>query len=35
MDYVISLGEDERQRFIKTVTELDRAFAICATELII
>ena len=22
MDYVISLGEDERQRFIKTVTEL-------------
>ncbi len=32
MDYVISLGEDERQRFIKTVTELGKAFALCATE---
>ena len=27
MDYVIGLGEDERQRFIKTVTELGKAFA--------
>ena len=33
MDYVIGLGEDERQRFIKTVTELGKAFALCATEL--
>ena len=32
MDYVIVLGEDERQRFIKTVTELGKAFALCATE---
>ena len=32
MDYVIGLGEDERQRFIKTVTELGKAFALCATE---
>ncbi|QFU25640.1 HsdR family type I site-specific deoxyribonuclease [Staphylococcus haemolyticus] len=32
MDYVIDLGEDERQRFIKTVTELGKAFALCATE---
>ena len=32
MDYVISLGEDERQRFVKTVTELGKAFALCATE---
>ena len=24
MDYVIGLGEDERQRFIKTVTELGK-----------
>ncbi|MCG1855898.1 type I restriction endonuclease subunit R [Staphylococcus epidermidis] len=32
MDYVIGLGEDERQRFIKTVTELSKAFALCATE---
>lgn len=28
MDYVIGLGEDERQRFIKTVTELGKAFAL-------
>lgn len=32
MDYVISLGEYERQRFIKTVTELGKAFALCDTE---
>lgn len=32
MDYVIGLGEEERQRFIKTVTELSKAFALCATE---
>ncbi|MEK1816727.1 type I restriction endonuclease subunit R [Staphylococcus aureus] len=32
MDYVIGLGEAERQRFIKTVTELGKAFALCATE---
>ena len=32
MDYVIGLGEDERQRFIKTITELGKAFALCATE---
>ena len=32
MDYVIGLGKDERQRFIKTVTELSKAFALCATE---
>lgn len=32
MDYVIGLGEDERQRFIKTVTELGKVFALCATE---
>ena len=32
MDYVIGLGEDEHQRFIKTVTELGKAFALCATE---
>jgi len=32
MDYVIGLGEDERQRFIKTVTELGKAFAFCDTE---
>lgn len=32
MDYVIGLGEDERQRFIKTVTELGKAFALCANE---
>ena len=32
MDYVIGLGEDERQRFVKTVTELSKAFALCSTE---
>ena len=32
MDYVIGLGENERQRFITTVTELGKAFALCATE---
>ena len=33
MDYVIGLGEDERQRFIKTVTELGKPLLFCATEL--
>ncbi|MBL0402321.1 MULTISPECIES: type I restriction enzyme endonuclease domain-containing protein, partial [unclassified Staphylococcus] len=32
MDYIIGLGEEERQRFVKTVTELSKAFALCATE---
>ncbi|MCJ1662985.1 type I restriction endonuclease subunit R [Staphylococcus sp. NRL 18/288] len=32
MDYVIGLGESERQRFITTVTELEKAYALCATE---
>ncbi|WP_192977712.1 type I restriction endonuclease subunit R [Mammaliicoccus vitulinus] len=32
MDYIIGLGEEERQRFVKTVTELGKAFALCATE---
>lgn len=32
MDYVIGLGEEERQRFVNTVTELGKAFALCATE---
>lgn len=31
MDYVLSLGEDEKKRFINTVTELAKAFALCAT----
>ncbi|HEC2202628.1 TPA: type I restriction endonuclease subunit R [Staphylococcus delphini] len=32
MDYVIGLGEKERQRFVNTVTELGKSFALCATE---
>ncbi|MGE1108883.1 type I restriction endonuclease subunit R [Bacillus wiedmannii] len=31
MDYVIGLGEDEKKRFLNTVTELSRAYALCAT----
>ncbi|HGO3709496.1 TPA: type I restriction endonuclease subunit R [Staphylococcus aureus] len=32
MDYIIGLGEKERERFVTTVTELSKAFALCATE---
>lgn len=32
MDFVIGLGEDEKKRFLKVVTELAKAFALCATE---
>lgn len=32
MDFVIGLGEDEKKRFLKVVTELGKAFALCATE---
>lgn len=32
MDYIMNLGESERQRFVNTVTELGKAFALCATE---
>ncbi|QDK67677.1 type I restriction endonuclease subunit R [Bacillus halotolerans] len=31
MDYVIGLGEDEKKRFLITVTELSKAYALCAT----
>ena len=31
MDFVLGLGEDEKKRFINTVTELSKAFALCAT----
>ncbi|MGN4271786.1 type I restriction endonuclease subunit R [Bacillus cereus group sp. BCN115] len=31
MDYVIGLGEDEKRRFLNTVTELSKAYALCAT----
>ncbi|PFI32607.1 DEAD/DEAH box helicase [Bacillus thuringiensis] len=31
MDYVIGLGEDEKKRFLNTVTELAKAYALCAT----
>ncbi|MDA2472678.1 type I restriction endonuclease subunit R [Bacillus cereus] len=31
MDYVIGLGEDEKKRFLNTVTELSKAYALCAT----
>ncbi|ASZ15532.1 DEAD/DEAH box helicase [Bacillus cereus] len=33
MDYVIGLGEDEKKRFLNTVTELSKAYALCATTL--
>ena len=32
MDFVIGLGEEEKKRFMKVVTELGKAFALCATE---
>ena len=32
MDFVIGLGEEEKNRFLKVVTELGKAFALCATE---
>src|SRR5690625_1913391 len=31
MDFVIGLGEDEKKRFLNVVTELAKAFALCAT----
>ncbi|PFZ70597.1 DEAD/DEAH box helicase [Bacillus toyonensis] len=31
MDYVIGLGDDEKKRFLNTVTELAKAYALCAT----
>ncbi|MHA7098050.1 type I restriction endonuclease subunit R [Priestia aryabhattai] len=31
MDYIIGLGEDEKKRFLNTVTELSKAYALCAT----
>ncbi|AQL56247.1 type I restriction endonuclease subunit R [Abyssicoccus albus] len=31
MDYVIGLGEGEKKRFLNTVTELAKAYALCAT----
>lgn len=32
MDFIISLGEDDKKHFLKTVNELGKAFALCATE---
>ncbi len=32
MDFVIGLGEEDKNHFIKTVTELAKAFALCSTE---
>lgn len=32
MDFIIGLGEDDKRLFLKTVTELSKAFALCATE---
>ncbi|WP_149426720.1 type I restriction endonuclease subunit R [Exiguobacterium acetylicum] len=32
MDFVIGLGEEYKKRFMKVVTELGKAFALCATE---
>lgn len=31
MDYILGLGDDEKKRFLNTVTELSKAFALCAT----
>lgn len=31
MDFVIGLGEEEKKRFLNTVTELSKAYALCAT----
>ncbi|MFD1037790.1 type I restriction endonuclease subunit R [Virgibacillus byunsanensis] len=32
VDFVISLGEEEKKRFLRVVTELSKAFALCSTE---
>ncbi|MBP0723934.1 type I restriction endonuclease subunit R [Bacillus sp. RG28] len=32
MDYVIGLGDEEKKRFLDTVTELSKAYALCATS---
>lgn len=32
INYILSLGETEKKRFINTVTELSKAYALCATE---
>nr|WP_318617083.1 type I restriction enzyme endonuclease domain-containing protein [Sporosarcina sp. YIM B06819] len=32
IDFVIGLGEEEKKRFMQVVTELGKAFALCATE---
>src|SRR5690625_5218119 len=32
MDFVIGLGEEDKKHFLKTVTELSKVFALCATE---
>src|SRR5699024_1459235 len=32
MDFVIGLGEEDKKAFIQTVTELVKAFSLCATE---
>src|SRR5699024_11018968 len=32
MDYIIELGEEDKKHFVQTVTELGKAFALCATE---
>lgn len=31
MDYILGLGDDEKRRFLNTVTELAKAYALCAT----
>ncbi|CEI80374.1 Type-1 restriction enzyme R protein [Oceanobacillus oncorhynchi] len=31
MDYIMGLGENEKKRFLNTVTELSKAYALCAT----
>ncbi|WP_010170127.1 type I restriction endonuclease subunit R [Bacillus coahuilensis] len=31
MDFVLGMGEEEKKRFLTTVTELSKAFALCAT----
>lgn len=31
MDYILGLGDDEKRRFLNTVTELAKVFALCAT----
>lgn len=32
VDFVIGLGEEEKKNFLRVVTELSKAFALCATE---